>query len=67
MPWRTAQPYHLRGQRRQWGAMQAWDAFDRLPQIAAPTLVLDGTEDRVIEPGNAELLVPGSIEGHRDA
>ena len=47
--------------------MQAWDAFDRLPQIVAPTLVLDGTEDRVIEPGNAELLIPGSIEGHRDA
>ena len=36
--------------------MQTWDAFDRLPQIAVPTLVLHGTEDRVIAPGNAELL-----------
>ena len=36
--------------------MQGWDAFDRLPQITAPTLVLHGTEDRVIASGNAELL-----------
>jgi len=43
--------------------MQRWDAFDRLPRIAVPTLVLHGTEDRVIAPGNAELLarrIPGA-------
>jgi pimeloyl-ACP methyl ester carboxylesterase len=43
--------------------MQRWDAFDRLPQIAVPTLVLHGTEDEVIAPGNAELLarrIPGA-------
>jgi 3-oxoadipate enol-lactonase len=59
----AAQPRHPRGQRRQWEAMQAWDDFDRLPQTAAPTLVLHGTEDRVIAPGNAELLarrIPGA-------
>ena len=33
----AAQPDHPRGQRRQWEAMQRWDAFDRLPQIAVPT------------------------------
>ena len=59
----AAQPDHPRGQRRQWEAMQTWDVFDRLPQIAAPTLVLHGTEDRVVAPGNAELLarrIPGA-------
>ena len=59
----AAQPPHERGQRRQWEAMQRWDAFDRLPRIAVPTLVLHGTEDRVIAPGNAELLarrIPGA-------
>jgi pimeloyl-ACP methyl ester carboxylesterase len=40
--------------------MQRWDAYDRLPRIAVPTLVLHGTEDRVIAPGNAELLRDGS-------
>jgi 3-oxoadipate enol-lactonase len=52
----AAQPDHERGQRRQWEAMQRWDAFDGLPRIAVPTLVLHGTEDRIIAPGNAELL-----------
>ena len=59
----AAQPDHPRGQRRQWEAMQTWDAFDRLPQIAVPTLVLHGTEDGVVAPGNAELLarrIPGA-------
>ena len=42
--------------------MQRWDAFDRLPQIAVPTLVLHGTEDRVTARGNAELLA-GRIPG----
>jgi pimeloyl-ACP methyl ester carboxylesterase len=54
---------HERGQRRQWEAMQRWDGFDRLPRSAVPTLVLHGTDDRVIAPGNAELLarrIPGA-------
>ena len=58
----AAQPVHERGQRRQWEAMQRWDAFDRLRRISVPTLVLHGTEDRVIAPGNAELLA-GRIPG----
>jgi 3-oxoadipate enol-lactonase len=59
----AAQPDHPRGQRRQWEAMQTWDAFDRLPQIAVPTLVLHGTEDGVVAPRNAELFarrIPGA-------
>jgi pimeloyl-ACP methyl ester carboxylesterase len=59
----AAQPDHPGGQRRQWEAMQTWDAFDRLPQIAMPTLLLHGTEDGVVAPGNAELLarrIPGA-------
>jgi 3-oxoadipate enol-lactonase len=59
----AAAPAHERGQRRQWEAMQRWDAFGRLLRIAVPTLVLHGTEDRVIAPGNAELLarrIPGA-------
>jgi 3-oxoadipate enol-lactonase len=51
-----ADPQHPEGARRQWEAMVAWDAYDRLPEIGVPTLVLHGTEDRMISPANAELL-----------
>jgi pimeloyl-ACP methyl ester carboxylesterase len=50
-------PPHPSGQRRQWEAVQEWDAFDRLPSLDVPTLVLHGTEDRVVAPANAEILV----------
>ncbi len=58
-----AQPDHPEGGRRQWEAMVGWDAYDRLPAIAIPTLVLHGTEDRIIAPVNAEILaerIPGA-------
>jgi pimeloyl-ACP methyl ester carboxylesterase len=42
--------------RRQWEAMQAFDAYDRLPQIRVPTLVLHGTEDLVVPVDNARIL-----------
>jgi pimeloyl-ACP methyl ester carboxylesterase len=54
---------HNSGERRQWEAMQSWDAFDRLDQISAPTLVLHGTEDQVVAPANATILaerIPGA-------
>ena len=57
------QPRHPVGGRRQWEAMQAFDTYDRLPAIVAPTLVLQGTEDRLVAPGNAEVLasrIPGA-------
>jgi pimeloyl-ACP methyl ester carboxylesterase len=65
-----AQPQHPQGQRRQWEAMQGWDAFDRLPEVRLPTLVLHGSDDQVIDVENARVLaarIPGAeiaiIEG----
>lgn len=57
-----AQPEHPVGGRRQWEAMVGWDAYNRLPAITAPTLVLHGTDDRMIAPANAEILA-GRIPG----
>jgi pimeloyl-ACP methyl ester carboxylesterase len=34
----------------------AFDVWDRLPALAAPTLVVHGTADVVVDPANAELL-----------
>ncbi|MBI3648893.1 MAG: alpha/beta fold hydrolase [Actinobacteria bacterium] len=66
----SEQPKHPRGERRQWEAMQGFDAHDRLPEIGLPTLVLHGTLDRLVAPANAEVLasrIPGAelawIEG----
>jgi 3-oxoadipate enol-lactonase len=49
--------------RRQWEAMQAWDAWDRLAQIRCPVLILHGTGDRLVSVDNARRLadaIPGS-------
>jgi pimeloyl-ACP methyl ester carboxylesterase len=57
----SPQPHHAR--RRQWEAMQGFDTFDRLEDIAHPTLVLHGTADRLVPVRNAELLaerIPGA-------
>ncbi|MFN2543513.1 MAG: alpha/beta fold hydrolase [Actinomycetota bacterium] len=42
--------------RRQWDAMQDFDAGKRLWEIDRPTLVLHGTEDRLAAPANAHIL-----------
>jgi 3-oxoadipate enol-lactonase len=42
--------------RRQWEAMQAWNAWDRLPLVTQPTLVLHGTDDRLISVENARII-----------
>ena len=45
------------------GAGATFDALDRIGGIAAPTLVVHGTEDNVVDPRNAELLaarIPGA-------
>ncbi len=57
-----AQPDRPVGGRRQWEAMVGWDAYDRLPANTSPTLVLHGTEDRMIAAANAEILA-GAIPG----
>lgn len=57
------QPQHPLGQRRQWEAMQAWDAYDRLPEMIVPTLVLHGSDDQVVDVANARVLaerIPGA-------
>jgi 3-oxoadipate enol-lactonase len=54
---------HERGQRRQWEAMQGFDAYDRLGGVRMPTLILHGTHDRLVAPANAERLaaeIPGA-------
>jgi len=52
----ASRPPHPLGPRRQWEAIQGWSAFERLGEIAAPTLVLHGAEDQLIPVGNAEVL-----------
>jgi pimeloyl-ACP methyl ester carboxylesterase len=57
----TAQPFTA--WLAQAAAGVAFDAWDRLPGLEAPTLVLHGTADVVVAPANAELLtarIPGA-------
>jgi 3-oxoadipate enol-lactonase len=61
--YRTANPPDLGGWQAQAAAGAMHDAFDRIGDIAAPTLVIHGTEDAVVDPRNAELLaerIPGA-------
>jgi 3-oxoadipate enol-lactonase len=54
---------HETGERRQWEAMQGFDADDSLGGLQMPTLILHGTEDRLVAPANAERLaarIPGA-------
>jgi len=40
-----------------------WEAYSRLGQIAAPTLVIHGESDRLVPPGNGKLIaerIPGA-------
>ena len=48
---------------RQIAAVQAWDSFDRLPQIKTPTLVIHGDRDVLVPVANANVLkerIPGA-------
>jgi 3-oxoadipate enol-lactonase len=63
-------PQPVAAGRRQWEAIQGWDAWDRLDRIACPTLVLHGTEDLMVDVENGRMLakeIPGAelalIEG----
>jgi 3-oxoadipate enol-lactonase len=61
--YRTANPPDLAGWQAQAAAGATHDAFDRIAGIAAPTLVIHGTEDAVVDTRNAELLaerIPGA-------
>ncbi len=46
----------LHGYLNQINAVWAFDAFDRLPQIAVPTLVMTGTDDVLVPPGNSKII-----------
>jgi 3-oxoadipate enol-lactonase len=53
---RLANPPDPAGWEAQAAAAEAFDGYDRLGEISAPTLVLHGDADRVIDAGNAEIL-----------
>jgi 3-oxoadipate enol-lactonase len=41
----------------------AWEAYSRLPQVSAPTLVIHGDSDQLVPPANAKLIaarIPGA-------
>lgn len=69
---RAEQPIPPYAQRLHYAASEAHEAWDELPTISAPTLVIHGTEDVVNVTANAPLLagrIPGAelclIEGGR--
>ncbi|MDO8615522.1 MAG: alpha/beta fold hydrolase [Dehalococcoidia bacterium] len=56
-------PTPIRTLGTQMAAILSFDAYDRLPQIKAPTLVVHGDVDVLVPPGNGRLLherIPGS-------
>jgi 3-oxoadipate enol-lactonase len=55
--YRLARAPTLAGWQAQAYAGATFDAYDRVPAIATPTLVLHGGADTVVDPRNAELLV----------
>ncbi len=59
---RSGIPQKPHAARRQWEAMQGFDACERLGEIRVPTLVLHGTEDRMVPVENARILA-GEIPG----
>jgi 3-oxoadipate enol-lactonase len=61
--YRTSNPPDPAGWQSQAAAGAMHDALDRLEEIKAPTLVVHGTEDAVVDPRNANLLadrIPGA-------
>jgi pimeloyl-ACP methyl ester carboxylesterase len=42
----------------------AWESYSRIAQITAPTLVIHGKSDKLVPPGNGELIA-GRIPGAR--
>jgi pimeloyl-ACP methyl ester carboxylesterase len=52
----SEQPQKPHAARRQWEAMRGFDACHRIHRLELPTLVLHGTEDRMVSPDNAKLL-----------
>jgi len=59
---RLANPFDPKGWYAQAAAGAAFDALDRLSRIQAPTLVVTGTDDVVVDARNSELLADGIAE-----
>jgi 3-oxoadipate enol-lactonase len=60
---RTANPPDPAGWTAQAGIWAGFDAWDELPDVTAPTLVVQGEGDVVVDPRNAQLLasrIPGA-------
>jgi pimeloyl-ACP methyl ester carboxylesterase len=57
--WRLDNPQPAYAYNRQLMSSVGWTSEGRLGQIIAPTMVLAGTADTVVPPGNAELLAEG--------
>jgi pimeloyl-ACP methyl ester carboxylesterase len=60
---RAARPRSFASGRAQWRAMRSWDAWDRLPKIRVPTLVVHGTGDRLTAVENGRRMaaaIPGA-------
>ena len=56
-------PQSLAGMKGQLAAIIAHDTYDRLPNIAAPTLVIAGDADKFVDAGNSPILasrIPGA-------
>jgi 3-oxoadipate enol-lactonase len=60
---RARRPVKARAFSAQYEAVRHHDTWDRLPSLRMPVLVVHGTEDYVMPPGNGELLaqrIPGA-------
>jgi pimeloyl-ACP methyl ester carboxylesterase len=60
---KVADVQHPDGYRGQIAAVLAHDTYERLPQIACPTLIVTGDDDRVIPGASSDVLherIPGS-------
>jgi pimeloyl-ACP methyl ester carboxylesterase len=53
---RLGEPFDMSGWQAQAMAGATFDVLDRLGEIQAPTLVVHGTEDHVVDVRNGELL-----------
>ena len=52
----SQEPQRSGAGRRQWEAIQEWDAWDRLGEIRCPTLIVHGTEDAMVSVENARRM-----------
>lgn len=49
-------PCTTEGLRAQWAALMGYDSWERLPDVVAATLILQGSLDKLVPPENADVL-----------